>query len=243
MVPLKESVRQALDKSFYNDLDLNEIAKKTFINQIVSGGMRQNKRKRSWPRFSIGFASIGVLLIALLLSMPMLQQFTNKTAAIQKEVSEKFGHEVVIPEFEEYPMTFAAITDIKEVGHRDLSITYAKNKGGLDPRMDDPETVQKWENQNESKLFYGPYLGRQVLNVRYSKGNAEVDDAKIKKLNGFDVQYSVLSRPAGNFYLATINVKNGNYNLESTLGKDFTEQDAEKLIKEFTQQLLNKGLE
>jgi hypothetical protein len=241
MDPLKESISESLDKSVFQDLELNDINKRQFIENIESKANKSIRRKKYFSLFTVGVAGVGVLLITLLLSMPFIDQFLNKTAAIQSEISKDFGHEVVIPDFEDYPITFAALYDPKDFPpSKQLSISYSKNKEGKDPRLDDQEEISKWEKEQESKLYYGEYLGKRILNLSYRTGNVELDDEKIKTVNGIKLQYDIFTRDAGTFYIVEINVKKGFYSLDFTLDEEFTEQDADRLLDEFTLKLNRK---
>lgn len=240
MDPLREDVKKTMDDSYFRELELDEAKKRLFISQIKSAPIGHGKKPTP---FKAAFAGIGALALIVLLSFTFLgfgaQQDT--AAPAQKEVDNIFGHEVTIPQFKKYPITFMAVYLPKKFGHKELSVNYAATKGELDKNMT-KEAKQKWEESNESRLLYGPFTtSRPILRLSFNETKPVLDKAEIKKVNGFEVQYNLLlDRPAGDFYIAIINTESGSYHLEMFLNKSFTIRDADNLIKDLTRQLKEK---
>ncbi|WP_316572883.1 hypothetical protein [Neobacillus sp. YIM B06451] len=237
MDTFKDNVKEALDIYEFKQIELKEKEKREFIECIKSA---KPVRKKGSSSFKAAIAGIAAAALLVLLAIPLTNFYTDSgsIAEIEKEASELFSHEVLVPQFKNYPITFAALYDPKQVGHKDLSVSYALAQGERDPRMSNKEDIQKWEKANESHLLYGPYTGKPILRITYNELKPTLEGATARKVNGFDVQYNLLSgKPAGDFYHALIFTKEGSYYLEFFLTGGFTAEDADKMIEELTMQL------
>ena len=237
MDPLREDIKKAMDDSFFRELELGETEKRNFISKVK---LAPSQSREKIVPLKAAVAGVCALALMVLLTFTFLGFGEKKDTAApaQKEVDNIFGHEVIIPQFKKYPITFMAVYLPKKFGHKELSVNYAATKGESDKNMTG-KAKQKWEESNESRLLYGPFTtNKPILRLNFNETKPVLDQAEIKKVNGFEVQYNLLlDRPAGDFYLAIINTESGSYQLEMFLNKDFTIRDADNLIKDLTKQL------
>ncbi|WP_053368644.1 hypothetical protein [Bacillus sp. FJAT-27245] len=238
MEALKDDVKEALDAHVFRLIELNGEDRRKFIERVKRA--KPHRKKGSFS-FKAAMAGIAAAALLVLLAMPLADVFTNSgsIADIEKEANELFGHEILVPEFKNYPITFAALYNPKQAGHKVLSVNYALAKGEQDTRMSNKEDIQKWEKSNESHLLYGPYTGKPILRLTYNELKPTLEGATTRKVNGFDVQFNLLSgKPAGDFYHALIYTKEGSYYLEFFLSEGFTVENADEMIEELTMQLV-----
>lgn len=148
-------------------------------------------------RKSFNFIIPGIVVIfVLLLDTVLLKSFfsedsnTNTTKLIEKEATEAFGTDVVVPVFEDYPITFAAITKPDFLDEpSDLKIIYSNENGEINTKSNNKEEIRAWELTNESKLLYGSLNAKALFDIEYRKGKVTLGDSdgKSKTINGIDV--------------------------------------------------------
>lgn len=237
MDAFKGNVKEALDEYVFSQYELGGKEKREFIERVKKA---QPTRKKGSPSLKAAMAAIAAAILLVLLSIPFADVFTNtgSTTEIEKEASNFFGHEVTVPVFKKYPITFAALDAPKQLGHKNLSVNYAMTKGEPDSRLSSKEDIERWEKANESHLLYGPYSSRPILRLTFNNLKPILDEAKTKNINGHEVEYNLLlGRPAGDFYIAYVRTSSGTYQLEFFLNKRFTIEDADQMIAELTMQL------
>lgn len=155
--------------------------------------------------------------------------------SFKKEVTEEFGNEIFIPEYEDHPITSAEIIYPPTGDKKDLLVVYSKRKGSLM----DVEFIKKYETSMNSKVLYGLYDGEPWLfritysNFKITDGN---DDSETKDLNGVVVKYNVVKTKGSELLVVFFNLKDGSYSIEFILREGLTKGIAfdivDSIIKE-----------
>ncbi|RBP86578.1 hypothetical protein DFO70_12546 [Cytobacillus firmus] len=240
MDDFKQQMKTSLDESVFNGLDISPKDKMRFIQQVKSKAHQKKSGKRM-PFYPQLVAAVMVLLITGVLLKTFTGADSGTAAFIEKEAEAVFGKDLIIPEFKQFEISFAAIT-IPEFLDKpsDLSISYSDDKKEIDPVFDEDEEKVKWEKAQESKLLYGPYSGKEYFRIQYRSGQVEPGDSnevKKKTINGIPLEYQYINKESGEFVFAYINHNGGAYLFEFNLGQEFTKTDADQVLEEFVEQL------
>ncbi|OCA84046.1 hypothetical protein A8F94_15050 [Bacillus sp. FJAT-27225] len=235
----KQTLKTSLDERYFSQLTLNNSEARMFAKKVVS--TPELKPISKFPSFVLpALTTVIVILIGSILLNTFLSKNEQVSAAIETEATKEFGQEVVIFEFDDYPITFASISKPSFLPKpTDLTLSYGMTKGEMDPLFAKEENRERWNKEQESELLYGPYTGRKAFSIVYRPGTVEVGDSDTQQrtINDLPVQYQHLERPAGEFVLATINAAGGSYGVEMNITKEFTLAESEKVLEEITMQL------
>ncbi|WP_442599926.1 hypothetical protein [Neobacillus sp. D3-1R] len=235
-----EKLKKSLDNHFFNQLNLSETEAAQFAITIIEKSMK-SKSKKTFKKFiAPAVAAFCMVMILSVLLWNLIIDSKSVSASIEKIAVGEFGKSVVIPELEEYPIIFSAITKPAFLDNpSDLTISYGNEKGEIDPRFKSDNQQKKWEKEQESLLLYGPYLGKEVINIQYRPGRLEFGNSGVQKkvINGMTVEYEHFKRDAGEFVLVNINTKVGGYSVQMRITDGFTLSDSEQVLEEITKQL------
>lgn len=237
MEKFQKPIKKALDKHFFDHLTLSESEANHFASKI-----KKQPPKRSLKRlaFIIPAVAVGlVLLISFMLLKPFIDGTENVSATIEKKATEEFGQPVFIPEFKDYPITFATISHPPFSNEPvDLTISYGKSKGELEPAFSKEVNRQKWEKEQGATLLYGPYQEQRAFSIQYRPGRVEFDgdDLKEREINGVPILYEHIKRDA-ELVIVNINANGGTYLIDFIITDNFTLADSEKVLGDITKQM------
>jgi hypothetical protein len=244
MEEFKKQIKASLDEYVFKNIISTEENNVNFINDIKKQSpLRQYKNKfRFMPQI---LAIITILLISSILLKPYFFNTTKlsatPTASMEKEANEIFDKNINIPEFKEYPISFAAITmsPFKDQPS-DLTVSYSSQKGDMDPKFKKANERKQWEINQKAKLLYGPYSGKKLFDIQYRPGKIDVgsvENLENKMINGIPLQYQYSKKQSGEFIVVFMNYNGAAYNLNFVVDKEFTKADADNVLKEFIEQL------
>lgn len=95
---------------------------------------------------------ISILIICIMFIVGACSSQSNGAVdSFKTQVTEEFGTEIFIPEYEEYPITSVEIIYPPTGDKKDLSVVYSKEKG----KLRDDEFIKKYEKSMDSKVLYG----------------------------------------------------------------------------------------
>lgn len=237
MDKFQKPIKKALDKHFFDQLTLSETEAAHFASKI-----KKQPQKRSLRRlvFIIPAVAVGlVLLISFMLLQPFIDGTENVSATIEKKATEEFGQPVFIPEFKDTPITFAAISHSPFSNEPvDLTISYGKSKGKLEPAFSKEANRKKWEKEQGVTLLYGPYQEQRAFSIQYRPGRVEFDgdDIKEREINGVPILYEHIKRDA-ELVIVHINANGGTYLIDFIITDNFTLADSEKVLGDITKQM------
>lgn len=236
----EKKIKKVLDEHAFNKLNLTETESANFAVTVVQKSVQTKPLKRL--RILLPAAAvIFVLLLSGILYKTFFPESTNQTASIEEKAELVFGEHVFVPEISGYDILFSSIamSPIKESLPIDLTISYGKEKGELDPNFKSEKQREKWQEEQDSILLAGPYNGVSNLKIQFRQGSGELSGSEVKDkvINGLNVQYEYLQRDAGEFVIALIDSGKGSYSIEMFLSKEFTLEDSDNMLEEITKQL------
>ncbi|MFO1444589.1 hypothetical protein KDN24_15560 [Bacillus sp. Bva_UNVM-123] len=237
MGKFRKPIKKALDKYFFDHLTLSETEANYFASKI-----KKLPQKRSLKRLAFIIPAVAaglVLLISFMLLKPFINGTENVSATIEKKATEEFGQPVFIPEFKDYPITFATISHPPFSNEPvDLTISYGKSKGELEPAFSKEANRQKWEKEQGATLLYGPYQEQRAFSIQYRPGRVEFDwdDIKEREINGVPILYEHIKRDA-ELVIVNINANGRTYLIDFIITDNFTLADSEKVLEDITKQM------
>ncbi|WBL16900.1 hypothetical protein [Sutcliffiella sp. NC1] len=144
------------------------------------------------------------------------------------DVSNYVGKEIIIPNHQELDINFVGV---RELNRTRVEISYAKELGEAFFNIDQKEA---WEDENNGKIFLGPYSSDPVINLSITFGTMEFHEKQSRTIENTDVYFELLERPDGTILETSFIYEDAIYELMYYLDEKYTEAEA----FEFTEQII-----
>ena len=212
-----KGLKKTLEESVLSEIKITKIEKERLLDSLNT-----NNKKPIPYKYYFSFVAVAVILFILFIPKLFQEQYQS-ASIINEEISSELGFDVYFPDFEEYKMSSAGI--FYGIANRNTaSVEYSKNLGEL---LEIPEST-------EQKFLYGPYDSDIFFRITFKSFQVDSNDDYTKKINGYDVYYSIVEGE-DKFLLATINTdQEGSYFVEFNLSDEFSEEDAFDILDTFT---------
>jgi hypothetical protein len=184
---------------------------------------------------------IGLLLMVMFFitacSSPSSSNSSNELKEIEKQLRD-LGVDASIPYFESYPVR-SVILFFPPKGfnsdHYTVHVGYTAEKGELSDKGKSKEYIENFEKKNEAKILYGPYEGRNVLQVQISNKFSDLAVGNnTKVIDGKKIFYDVSEHT---IFAGIDTNTQGSYMLTFHLNDNFSEDDALDMISSFLEQI------
>lgn len=160
------------------------------------------------------------------------------------ELYEEFGYHVVVPEFNQYPLTGAVVQKgYGEYAPNELLLSYAKEKGELQYLTEEEkEMLESLQEEQNMIALYGPYEAESEFIILFMEQTDKSAffgiETEKKIMNEIDVYYYYTDyNTLNNYFIAYFEIEEDLYMISFLLKDEWSEDEMFDVLDEMTKQM------